>query len=371
MSTLVLTGFTPTRATGTGVRTFGVVAALARLGPVDLAYRPVGAPEPDPAYAALDRVSLHALPAGRGPRRALAYATARARGVPHDLARGAAPELVSAARAARPTTRVVADGPTVAAALLGVATRRPVVYCAHNLESAFRPGLEGERAHGAALARFERRVLGTMWESWMVSRADAAGARALCPGARVRLVPNVVDVRAIHPVPPAAGSRRIVLLGDQTYAPNRSAAAFLRDEAMPRLWRTIPDARLTIAGRGGEALPRGADDRVEVLGFVDDLRALYASAAAVAVPLLEGGGSPLKFVEALAYGVPVVATPTAARGLDVVPGEHFVEASDAEGFAAALAGVLCGGGGGNLAARGRALVEQRYSIEALTRELRR
>ena len=43
------------------------------------------------------------------------------------------------------------------------------------------------------------------------------------------------------------------------------------------------------------------------------------------VPLLQGGGTPLKFVEALAYGLPVVATPRAAAGLGV-DGEHYLRA---------------------------------------------
>jgi glycosyltransferase involved in cell wall biosynthesis len=367
MTTLVVTAFTPTLDSGTGVRTHGVVAALARLGPVELAYYPFGAQRPAREYAALDGVTLRRLGRRRGARRGLAYATARARAVPHDLARGAAPELADAAGRAPAGVRVVADGPTVAAALLGIAARRPVAYCAHNLESAFRPGVPGERASRAALERFERRVLAAMDETWMVSRADLEGARALWPAARLRLVPNVVDVAAIEPVTPAVGSQRIVFVGDLTYEPNRDAVAFLCDEVMPRVWSARPRARLTVAGRGGR--PRG-DDRVEVLGFVADLRAVYASAAAVAVPLLHGGGSPLKFVEALAYGLPVVATPTAARGLDAVPGRHFVEAGSAASFAAALVRVL-DGGASTMAAQGRSLVRRRYSVEALARELRR
>ena len=42
------------------------------------------------------------------------------------------------------------------------------------------------------------------------------------------------------------------------------------------------------------------------------------------VPLREGGGSPLKFVEALAYGLPVVATPLAAAGLEIEAGRATI-----------------------------------------------
>lgn len=362
MSTLLLTAYTPTLSSGTGVRTYGVVAALARLGPVEVAYRPFDGDRPSGRYDGLDGVTMRPLPMSRGPARALAYGVARLRGTPDELARGAAPELTAQARAAPGDVRVVADGPQVAAALLGVARRRPVVYCAHNLESAFRPGLPGERASRRALERFERRVLATMAESWMVSRADLDGAAALCPGARLRLVPNVVDTEAIAPVTPRADARRVLFVADLTYAPNRAGLAFLRDEVLPALRRRVPDAEVVVAGRGGA--PADGADGLRVLGFVDDLHALYASAGAVAVPLLQGGGSPLKFVEALAHGLPVVATPTAAAGLDVVAGEHYLEAADGESFAAALALALAQGATG-IAARGRALACERYSIDAL------
>ena len=64
--------------------------------------------------------------------------------------------------------------------------------------------------------------------------------------------------------------------------------------------------------------------------------------------------------------MPVVATPLAAAGLEARAGEHYVEADGADAFAAALVQVLREGAE-DVAARGRRLVEERYSIEALAR----
>jgi glycosyltransferase involved in cell wall biosynthesis len=369
MRTLLLTAYTPTLGGGTGLRTYGIVAALARSTDVDVAYRPFGAERPAAAFTRLGRVSVRPLERAATPRRLAAYARRRIAGVPAPIARGAAPELVAAARTASPGTRLVADGPTVAAALLGVARERPVVYCAHNLESAFRHRLPaGDRMSRGAMERFERTVLSVMAESWMVSQADIAGAAALCPAATLRLVPNVVDVRSIVPVGPARHAQRVLFVGDLRYAPNRLAVRFLRHEVMPRLWPIVPAARLAVAGRG--PAPVEGDARTDVLGFVDDLPALYAASSVVAVPLTAGGGSPLKFIEALAFGLPVVATPTAAAGLDATPGQHYLEAEDPGAFAAALAHVLMHGAPG-VGAAGRELAERRYSIEALAAELAR
>jgi len=287
--------------------------------------------------------------------------------VPDAFARGASPELAAAASAAARGERggrVLADGPIAATALRSLAARRPAVYVAHNLESAFRHEIDSAGlGRRGALERFERGLLERFAESWMVSRRDIELAKALAPGAALRYVPNVVDVAAIEPLAPVVGRHVALLVADFTYAPNQEGLRFLVDDVLPRAWNELPDARLVVVGRGLEP-PPDLDPRVEVRGFVPDLRSAYADAACVVVPLLHGGGSPLKFVEALAYGLPVVATPLAASGLEARPGAHYVEGDDAAGFAAALCSVLRDGAPG-VAAGARELAMSHYSIEAL------
>jgi glycosyltransferase involved in cell wall biosynthesis len=371
MRTAIATSFTPTLDSGRARRTYGIVRAVAAHGPVDLVYGAFGADRPDPAYEEIEGLSLHRVERPGTAARLPAYIRARLRGVPDDFARGIWPELASrtAELAADGGTRVIAEGPVAAAALISLAGRRPVIYDAHNLESAFRHRLDEAGMSLAALERFERMVLERCAESWMVSPADMEGAAALAPGARLRLVPNVVDVAAIEPAPPRDGQRVAVFVADLTYEPNRGAVEFLLTEAMPSLWERSPDVRLVIAGKGSAEI-QPPDPRIEPAGFVPDLRDLYLASGCVVVPLLEGGGSPLKFVEALAYGVPVAATPLAAAGLEVRAGEHYAEgAANGEPFARAIEVALDPAQGNPLAAAGRALAEREYSIEALERRL--
>ena len=355
---LVVTSLTPTLASGTGLRTYGVVAALARHRPVDVAYVVHGADTPAPEYGALENVNTLPLSASRGLRRGWAYARARSRGVPDDLARGVSPELAGAADSVPSGDRLIADGPVVAAALLPLARRRGGVYLAHNLESGF-------RGEGPALSQFEREVLRTFSESWMATRADQRSAAELAgDGITTRYVPNVVDVERILPVAPAGGGV-LLFVGDFTYAPNREGLGFLLGEVLPIAWRSRPGIRLVVAGRGAPDPP--SDDRIEVLGFVEDLRSVYQRADAAVVPLLHGGGSPLKFVEALAYGLPVIATPHAAGLLEEGgANEHFLVAADGPEFARAVSSLLDDPGrAGRLGAAGRELAERSYSIDAL------
>ena len=364
MSDLVVTSHTPVLGSGRALRTYGVIRALALRGHVDVAFPWFGADSPAPEYERLEDVTLHGVQASRGPLRAVTYTRARVAGVPPGFARGISPDLVRLARrlAATPGRgRVIADGPTIAAALWGLPD---VIYNSHNLESAFRHDAgDTDLGSRAALEGFERRLLEHSAESWMASPADMAGAAELAPGARLRYVPNVVDVQAMQPVKPAAEARA-VFVADFGYGPNAEGLEWLLQEVYPRVWEQRPDARIALVGRGLTRV--GHDERIEALGFVDDLRRdAYARAACVVVPLLEGGGSPLKFVEAMAYGLPVVATPKAAAGLEAVAGVHYAEGDGADGFAAALVEVF-EHGAAEIAARGRALAEERYSVEALS-----
>jgi len=372
MRTVIATSFTPTLDSGRARRTYGIVRALAAGGPVDLVYGAFGCDRPDPAYESIPDLELHRVERPGPLARLPAYARARLGGVPNDFARGIWPGVSARAAALAGgggEARLIAEGPVAAAALLPLAARRPAVYSAHNLESAFRHRLDEAGMSLASLERFERLLLERFEESWMVSPADVEGAAALAPGARLRLVPNVVDVAAIDPVPARAGERVVVFVADLGYEPNRGALRFLLEEAMPSLWERAPDVRLLLAGKGSGEI-EATDPRVEPAGFVPDLRDLYLAAGCAAVPLLEGGGSPLKFVEALAYGVPIAATPLAAAGLEARAGEHYAEGAPAgAAFATALEAALDPARGNPLARAGRELAEREYSIEALERRL--
>jgi len=366
---LLVTTDTPALRSGQTRRTYGVARALAASGGLTLLYVRFGAEEPDQAFRSIPGIELVEVLPSRGLRRLIAYAIARLSGVPAGFARGVSPELAQAAARLAGVSgrgRVVADGPTAAAALGNLARKRPVIYNAHNLESGFRHELSLGPRDPRRLRAFERRLLDRSSESWMVSAADIVAARELCPTARLRYVPNVVDVKAI-PAPTRLASSsdepRAIFVASFNYEPNRNGLRFLLEEVFPLVWSELPDARLSLVGEGLEQ-PPSTDPRVEMLGFVDDLGEAYGRARCAVVPLLQGGGTPLKFIEALAHGLPVIATPRAAQGLDVHDGADCLIASDGVAFAAALVRVLRDGAP-EIGRRGRKLAAERYSIETL------
>jgi glycosyltransferase involved in cell wall biosynthesis len=74
------------------------------------------------------------------------------------------------------------------------------------------------------------------------------------------------------------------------------------------------------------------------LGRVEDPAAVYASARLVLLPTISGHGLSIKTVEAMASGLPLIATSHAFRGMRADPGalDNVTIADDAESFAKAL-----------------------------------
>jgi hypothetical protein len=117
---LLVSSFTPTLHGGARLRTYAIIRALAAWRGVDVVYSEFGASAPAPEVMRVDGVRLHAVRPSRGVRRGLAYARARATGVPDGFARGVSPELaatVAELAGSADRGRVIADGPTTAATL--------------------------------------------------------------------------------------------------------------------------------------------------------------------------------------------------------------------------------------------------------------
>jgi glycosyltransferase involved in cell wall biosynthesis len=371
---LYVSTYAPALGSGRALRTYTCIRALAMLGPVDLAYVAYDGSEPSSEYRSIDGLTLHEIEPSRGARRAGVYLSKRLRGIPSVCCRGTSPELIDLATrlaTAPGRGRVIVGDLNAATALMPLARRRPVIYNAHNIESEHvRTGNDPHIVHRAAMRYYERRLLALAAESWMVSRADLASAQALAPGAQLRYAPNAVDVTAI--VPPTrdgrdGAGRELLMVGDFRYGPNQSGRDWLIGQILPLVLRELPDARLTLAGRGLEDW-RAPIPQVRAAGFVPSLDPLYATADCVVVPLTEGAGTPLKFIEAMAYEMPIVATPLAARGLEALAGVHYREGADAASFAAEVVDVLRHGAA-PMASAARELAEREYSIEALAERL--
>ena len=104
--------------------------------------------------------------------------------------------------------------------------------------------------------------------------------------------------------------------------------------------------------------------RVEVTGPVTDLKSYLSGARVMAVPLKRGAGVQNKVLDALACGLPVVATSLAGEGLGLKAGVEYLKADSTAEFAEGLGALLTDDSlAGALASAGRAKVEKEFTWE--------
>ena len=101
------------------------------------------------------------------------------------------------------------------------------------------------------------------------------------------------------------------------YPPNVDAVRYFTSDVLPRIHASVPDLRFVIVGRNPSAsVSRLArNPQVVVTGTVPDVRPYLRGAALAVVPLRLGTGVSNKIMEALAMGVPVVASSAFAAAL--------------------------------------------------------
>ncbi|GAB6059667.1 glycosyltransferase family 4 protein [Desulfonatronum parangueonense] len=150
----------------------------------------------------------------------------------------------------------------------------------------------------------------------------------------VKVIPNGVDCDYFHPQPWNPSAQDLVFVGSMDYHANIFGILHFVNDILPFVWKKKPQTRFTIVGKNPpESIQRLADQRITVTGKVPDVRSYLAEARVVVVPLLVGGGTRLKILEAMACAKAIVATPLGAEGIAVRDGEHLLLAKDDDDFA--------------------------------------
>jgi len=178
---------------------------------------------------------------------------------------------------------------------------------------------------------------------YLCSVADEQRLLDQVPGICTAVVPNAADVEFYQPRPtdPPPDGRTLVYFGLLSTVPNIDGVTHFVQNVWPGIAATHADARLKIiGGRPPPSLQALAGPRIELTGFVPDLRPHLAAAAAVVVPLRLGGGTRLKIVEAMAMGKAIVSTTLGAEGIEATPGRDILIEDEPAAFGRAVSRLL-------------------------------
>lgn len=204
---------------------------------------------------------------------------------------------------------------------------------------------------------------------------DLAGSDEVL-GEGISVIPNGVDLEYFRPMSvPMQGERRrlnVVFSGKMSYHANVATALYLYQQIMPLIWEQQPEATLTIAGskppKAIQAL--ASDGRVEVTGYVDDLRPYVQRAEVMVSPMVYSVGIQNKVLEAMALGTPVVVAAQAASALGTTAGRDLLVAESAQEFANATLRLLHDADLHQTMSRhGREYVEQQHDWQKVTQHL--
>lgn len=191
--------------------------------------------------------------------------------------------------------------------------------------------------------------------------------------ASARCLPNGVDLERFQPARGLEEPGRVLFIGSFTHLPNLLALEFFVNEVWGRLDDLKPTLHVIAGARHEYYLDfyrkRIDAQRMELEGFVSDVRKAYARASVVIAPLTASAGTNIKILEAMAMGKAIVSTPAGINGLDVAEGV-LVE-PDAIGFAKAVRTCLTDASErGRLALEARAIVERDYGWDEIGRKQR-
>lgn len=157
-----------------------------------------------------------------------------------------------------------------------------------------------------------------------ISPTEAEAIRGRIWNGRVETIPMCAD-----PVEMDNSYSGQALFVGHNHPFNAQAYAYFVARVLPMIQADDPGFTFRVLGSDTGRFPRHA--AAETLGFVDDIRAEYKTASFLLVPVLGGTGQMTRVVEAMAHGLAVVATRSAARSSPIRHGHNgFICANNLE-----------------------------------------
>lgn len=184
----------------------------------------------------------------------------------------------------------------------------------------------------------EMQRIGRMVEELLDSVACSFYSNVLeKPSAHSVYLHNTINIKEFVPDVNESMEPRILYVGVFYHTPSRNGIFHFVEKIFPLIRKRVPEAKLRIVGKGEKEWldSLNKQEGVEAVGYVEDIVSEYRNARIVVVPIYQGTGTCIKFVEGLMMNRPVVSTPVGARGFDTIcqNKEHYMLAKNDEEFA--------------------------------------
>jgi len=168
------------------------------------------------------------------------------------------------------------------------------------------------------------------------------------------------------------GSRDFVFMGDLKAPHNLISIKKFITLQMNQLISTLPDVKLRIIGKNADQeliqLAEKYPENLTIEGYVEDISAIFSQACAMIIPLLFGSGVKIKTIEALCYGMPVIATDYGVEGIAGVNQRDYIVENNLEFYPALMKKVCEPAFNQAISDNARAFYLANYSKEIIYKE---
>ncbi|MGB5914456.1 MAG: glycosyltransferase [Phormidesmis sp.] len=242
--------------------------------------------------------------------------------------------------------------------------------CAHQLAAGMAEKPWRDRINLPLLKRYEHRYCQKFSHLVVTTHEDQQQIAELSGKHSIYVIPNGVDLAAFTPRSQDPGGYKLVFIGAMDNLPNIDAVTYFANEIFPLVRQKYPEAVLSLVGaRPTPAVKALANlPNVIVTGKVPEMTPYLHESTVCVVPMRTGYGIKNKTLEAMAAGIPVVASDRGLEGLavdgDTAPQQALraLRANTPEEYVTAIGRLFDSPElRQTLSKNGRALIEQSYT----------
>lgn len=176
-----------------------------------------------------------------------------------------------------------------------------------------------DQIHLGLQRRYEEYYLSKFSAIVTLNNLDKRIVKKLAPESVITVIPNGVDINEFSRRPIKQVGEKLVFVGKMDNPVNIDAAKFLALEIFPAIRQRYPEAILKLVGAKpvAEIIELGSLPGVEVTGEVSSVLEYLHWATVCVIPIRQGYGLRNRTLEAMAVGVPLVASDRALAEFEV------------------------------------------------------
>lgn len=185
------------------------------------------------------------------------------------------------------------------------------------------------------LKEWERKINKIYAASIVTTEKERGKLQIIDPSGKdkVNVVTNGIDFEYFKPQEKKSNLHSLIFTGQMDYLPNVDAVIYFYKEILPLIKKQIPDVVFYIVGRNPLIAIKKICKEAIITGFVEDIRDYLNKASVYVAPLRVCQGIQNKVLEAMAFGLPVVATTGVLEGIKALPEKEVLIGDTPEEFA--------------------------------------